>query len=153
MTNKTKFIIELYEMGYSCRNLAEMFGMKKNSVIALLRSTGNIRQALGIDIEKQVADRLKAKQMPGDCYFDLEWKGKKLDVKSSRPTKDGAYKYALNTKSGKRKSNHLIDAYVLVKTDSREMYLLTSSQVATYQTSLTIGRTRTKYNLEPIGTL
>lgn len=151
MTEKTKLIIELHEIGYSTRNIAEMFDMKKNSVIKTLQFHGKLRQAPGIAIEKEVAQRLRAKRMPGDHYFDLLWQGKKIDVKSSKKYNDGSYRFMLDTKSSKkRKSNYLVDSYILVKTDTREMYLLNSRDLAEFQTMLNISQT-TKYNLEPLG--
>ena len=88
MANKTKTMIELHKSGMSTSELAEIFGIKKNSVISLLTHWGALKPTLGIETEKRVVKFLKdkghrVKRMRGDWRYDAEVDGKKVDIKSS----------------------------------------------------------------------
>jgi hypothetical protein len=148
LTDKTKGIISKYKNGMSCSEIAIEYGLKKNSVVSLLRKHGVCKKAMGRDIEELVFDYLKHKDvevqhMRGDEKYDLLVDDSvKIDVKSSSLSKDNFYRFSLYTsKGGKIKDLYKnIDYFYLIAKDDPllTIYSLPVSKVSRYQVSLAV---------------
>ena len=162
ITDKTKEIISKYKDGISCSEIAIEYGLKKNSVVSLLRRYSVCKKAMGRDIEELVFDYLKHKDvevqhMRGDEKYDLLVDDSiKIDVKSASLSKDNFYHFSLYTsKGGKIKDLYKnIDYFYLIAKDDPllTIYSLPVSKVSRHQVSLAVSLNRLS-NCEVVGYL
>lgn len=165
----TKKCIELHQQGFSTYKIAEELGIKQNSVYVRLKYWGVAREALGINIEKEVAVWFKEKgfdveRQRGDAPFDLKINGLNYDVKSAKlsinnnKSRAKCFRFLL---ADKRSSGHLkdfvklgIDYFLLVfKVDKFPMYLIRSEDLKGKQGLNIKSSIESKYNLVFVGNL
>lgn len=159
MTYKTQKMINLHLLGYSTRRIAELFGMKKNTVLSVLKYHRVLRKNLGYDIERAVERWMKhaghnVERMPGDAPYDLLIDGVKTDVKSAVRSR-GSFKFELQHKETiKRKTSRDVDALILVfKEKSYSMYGVVFKEVQHLDSMCMVDPENTKYNLFYLGDL
>lgn len=104
-TKKVNEAVELYERGFSCNEIAQVLGERKNTVVKNLRYRGVMREQPGAVTESLVARFLiseghKVIKMPGDAPFDLLVNGERVDVKSACKA-GGKYTFSLQTHPNK----------------------------------------------------
>ena len=160
MTNKTRKIINLHtKLRKSTKEIAEILGMKKNSIIALLRYHNKLKPALGIYEEKKVLQWFREQgheviRQRGDAQFDAFIDGEMVDVKTSclRNYPKIAPYYSFHIQYSQSKSHGNPDWYCLLMKDTQEMYKLTADQVSVTTVKIPVSLNN-KYKLEYIGEL
>lgn len=100
------------------------------------RNNGGI--GIGFVGEREALAELDGSQMMyrNECKYDIEWRGKKIDVKTSMPSKDyGYWKFLLTRQKG------IVDYFLIICKDANEktrhMFLIPDKALMKNNLSLT----------------
>lgn len=141
---KTEAILQLSQEGYSCQNIADIFGSKKNTIYKVLRYWNATKPSDGLDWEQRVYDYLvglghDVTHHRGDYHCDFTLAGVEYDVKSASQSSDGKYRFNIWSKKSRKtiKTVNRTD-YLLVFKDSGRLCLFPGRHLKPHQQMLTM---------------